>query len=234
MVEASGLHPVFPQRYPGNFLMTKSKPLTTATFLTLAMLACLSPQADAAQCGSSAAGFEGWKQQFAGEARAKGISASTIAALMATNYAQATINADRGQRSFSPLARPVSRQARWGGHRRARAFAEAIAGSAVCFHPAALRRAAGTAARHLGNGDGFRQPARQSEHAVGDCDARLRLPALGLFHRAPLRGAAIDRSRRALAGPARLHARRGRPDPVHAEEPSWPTAPAISRTPPTR
>jgi membrane-bound lytic murein transglycosylase B len=30
-----------------------------------------------------------------------GVSASTISALMATNYAQATINADRGQRSFS-------------------------------------------------------------------------------------------------------------------------------------
>ena len=44
--------------------------------------------------------FEAWKQAFAGEARAKGISASTIAALMATNYAQATIDADRGQRSF--------------------------------------------------------------------------------------------------------------------------------------
>ena len=52
-------------------------------------------------CGSSAAGYEAWKQQFAGEARAKGVSASTISALMATNYAQATINADRGQRSFS-------------------------------------------------------------------------------------------------------------------------------------
>jgi membrane-bound lytic murein transglycosylase B len=88
-------------RKPRNYLMTKSKRLTTATFFALAMLACLSPQADAAQCGSTSAGFEGWKQQFAGEARAKGIGASTVSALMATNYAQATINADRGQRSFS-------------------------------------------------------------------------------------------------------------------------------------
>jgi membrane-bound lytic murein transglycosylase B len=67
----------------------------------MAMLACPIPPADAAQCGSSAAGFAAWKQEFSGEARAKGISASTIQALMATNYAQATINADRGQRSFS-------------------------------------------------------------------------------------------------------------------------------------
>ena len=68
---------------------------------TLVMLASPVPRADAAQCGSSAAGFSAWKQEFAGEARAKGVSASTIQALMATNYAQATINADRGQRSFS-------------------------------------------------------------------------------------------------------------------------------------
>jgi membrane-bound lytic murein transglycosylase B len=81
--------------------MTESKGLTTATFLTLAMLACLSSQADAAQCGSSSAGFSAWKSEFASDARAKGISASTVSALMATNYAGATIAADRGQRSFS-------------------------------------------------------------------------------------------------------------------------------------
>jgi membrane-bound lytic murein transglycosylase B len=65
------------------------------------LLACLGSQADAAQCGSTAAGFDAWKSEFAGEARAKGISASTLSALMATNYASATIAADRGQRSFS-------------------------------------------------------------------------------------------------------------------------------------
>jgi membrane-bound lytic murein transglycosylase B len=81
--------------------MAKSKHVTTATVLTLAMLACAGSHADAAQCGTSAAGFEGWKQQFAGEARAKGVGASAISALMAANYATATIAADRGQRSFS-------------------------------------------------------------------------------------------------------------------------------------
>ena len=81
--------------------MTTCKEFTAAACFGLAMLACLNSQADAAQCGSSSAGFEGWKQQFAGEARARGVSASTVSALMATNYAQATINADRGQRSFS-------------------------------------------------------------------------------------------------------------------------------------
>jgi membrane-bound lytic murein transglycosylase B len=81
--------------------MIKSTQLTTASLLTLAMLAYLSPAAHAAQCGSTSAGFEAWKSEFAREAQAKGVGASTISALMATNYAQATINADRGQRSFS-------------------------------------------------------------------------------------------------------------------------------------
>ena len=81
--------------------MIRRTEFLAATFLAVAMLPCTSPNAHAASCGNSAAGYEGWKQQFAGEARAKGVSASTISALMATNYAQATINADRGQRSFN-------------------------------------------------------------------------------------------------------------------------------------
>ncbi|WOH65462.1 lytic murein transglycosylase [Bradyrhizobium sp. BWA-3-5] len=68
---------------------------------SLATLVSFTTHSHAATCGSSAAGYAAWKQEFAGEARAKGISAGTIQALMATNYAQATINADRGQRSFN-------------------------------------------------------------------------------------------------------------------------------------
>src|SRR5947208_15186788 len=75
--------------------------LAFAFSATLAMFACFSSQADAAQCGSSSAGFAAWKQEFAREAQAKGISAATIQALMATNYPPTTINADRGQRSFN-------------------------------------------------------------------------------------------------------------------------------------
>ena len=78
--------------------MTKS--ITPAAFATLVMLACASPGAHAAQCGSGPGGFEAWKQQFAGEARAKGVGATGVSALMAANYASATIAADRGQRSF--------------------------------------------------------------------------------------------------------------------------------------
>jgi membrane-bound lytic murein transglycosylase B len=69
-------------------------------FMALSVLACLGTKADAAQCGSTVAGFEVWKQEFAKEARAKGVSGASIAALMQTNYATATIAADRGQRSF--------------------------------------------------------------------------------------------------------------------------------------
>jgi membrane-bound lytic murein transglycosylase B len=80
--------------------MTKSKRLVTTIFSILATVACLSSKAQAASCGSGPGGFAAWKQQFAQEARAKGIGASGFSALMAANYASATIAADRGQRSF--------------------------------------------------------------------------------------------------------------------------------------
>jgi membrane-bound lytic murein transglycosylase B len=66
----------------------------------VAALSCSIVQAGAAQCGNSPAGFDSWKQQFAGEARAQGIGAAGVAALMQTQYAFATIAADRGQKSF--------------------------------------------------------------------------------------------------------------------------------------
>ena len=79
--------------------MTMTKRLS-AIFSAFTLLACMGSQAEAAQCGNGAGGFEAWKQQFAGEARAKGVGATGISALMGTNYAQATINADRSLHSF--------------------------------------------------------------------------------------------------------------------------------------
>ncbi len=73
----------------------------TVTVAALVALVWMSSNASAAQCGSTAAGFEAWKKQFADEARGRGVSASTVAAFMATTYSTATIAADRGQRSFS-------------------------------------------------------------------------------------------------------------------------------------
>jgi membrane-bound lytic murein transglycosylase B len=80
--------------------MITCRKVTTATFLILATLACLHSPAHAAQCGSGPGGFAAWKQEFAQEARAKGVGANALSALMAANYAQATINADRSLHSF--------------------------------------------------------------------------------------------------------------------------------------
>ena len=71
-----------------------------ALFVTMAVVASTVAQADAAQCGNGPGAFESWKREFGEEARAKGIGATAIGALMQANYASATIAADRGQRSF--------------------------------------------------------------------------------------------------------------------------------------
>jgi membrane-bound lytic murein transglycosylase B len=84
--------------------MKKSRACSSAVFAIVAFLAAclagLGTQARAAPCGSGPGGFEAWKQQFAQEARAKGIGGPGISALMATNYASATIAADRSLHSF--------------------------------------------------------------------------------------------------------------------------------------
>lgn len=79
--------------------MTRVRQLKTITAAVLAALAWMTGQAGAAQCGSTAAGFEEWKTQFASEARGRA-SASAVAALMGTTYATATISADRNQGSM--------------------------------------------------------------------------------------------------------------------------------------
>ncbi|WGD49201.1 lytic murein transglycosylase [Bradyrhizobium sp. CB1650] len=81
--------------------MSKGRTVATAVIGATALVLSLMPVADAAQCGSSPAGFEAWKREFSEEARAKGIGPTAISALMQANYASATIAADRGQRSFS-------------------------------------------------------------------------------------------------------------------------------------
>jgi membrane-bound lytic murein transglycosylase B len=80
--------------------MTEGGQFKRITVAALVALAAMANKAGAAQCGSTEAGFEAWKRQFADEARARGVSAPTVAALTATTYATATIAADRGQRSF--------------------------------------------------------------------------------------------------------------------------------------
>jgi membrane-bound lytic murein transglycosylase B len=80
--------------------MVTGREVVSAAFMAFALLAGLGGKADAAQCGSSASGYETWKREFSGEAQGKGVGASAIAALMQTSYASATISADRSQRSF--------------------------------------------------------------------------------------------------------------------------------------
>jgi membrane-bound lytic murein transglycosylase B len=79
--------------------MSRGWQLKTISAAVLVALAGMTSQAGAAQCGSTPAGFEAWKEQFAAEARGKA-SASAIAALMGTTYANATISADRNQGSM--------------------------------------------------------------------------------------------------------------------------------------
>ncbi len=54
----------------------------------------------AAQCGSTSAGFEDWKGEFASEAKGFGIGSRGLVALAGTSYAKPTIYADRNQKSF--------------------------------------------------------------------------------------------------------------------------------------
>ncbi|MGY4480094.1 lytic murein transglycosylase [Bradyrhizobium sp. USDA 3364] len=80
--------------------MIRGWQIATSALAIVVMVATLGAEAKAAQCGNGPGGFEAWKQQFAGEARAKGIGAAGVDALMQAHYASATIAADRGQRSF--------------------------------------------------------------------------------------------------------------------------------------
>jgi membrane-bound lytic murein transglycosylase B len=80
--------------------MPEYNKLATIALIAAAMLAPLG-NAQAASCGNGPGGFEAWKAEFAREAGGKGIGATATLALMQANYASATINADRSQRSFS-------------------------------------------------------------------------------------------------------------------------------------
>jgi lytic murein transglycosylase len=65
-----------------------------------ALLVALASPGFAATCGSTAAGFDAWKEAYALEARAQGVEKKGLAALAKASYAAATIKADRNQHSF--------------------------------------------------------------------------------------------------------------------------------------
>jgi membrane-bound lytic murein transglycosylase B len=60
--------------------MNRSQYCKITAAAAVVALATVAGEARAAQCGNSAAGFEGWKREFAGEARAKGVGASGVSA----------------------------------------------------------------------------------------------------------------------------------------------------------
>ena len=64
-------------------------------------LSLLPVAAMSAPCSNSGGQYEQWKSQFASEAQAAGVGQRGIQALMSSGYSQATINADRNQKSFS-------------------------------------------------------------------------------------------------------------------------------------
>ncbi len=70
---------------------------------TIFMAACVlsgAASAGAADCSNTSGSFATWKKAFAAEARAVGIKARGLSALASTQYATATIKADRNQKSF--------------------------------------------------------------------------------------------------------------------------------------
>ncbi len=54
----------------------------------------------AASCSDTGGNYEAWKPEMAAEAKAAGVGARGIAALMGSSYSKATISADRNQKSF--------------------------------------------------------------------------------------------------------------------------------------
>ncbi|MEA2933837.1 MAG: hypothetical protein QOD74_483 [Variibacter sp.] len=81
--------------------MTFRRIHTTLVYLGFSLgFALIATHAQAAQCGSTPAGFERWKAEIVNEMRAKGVSARALAALTGSTYASATIAADRNQHGF--------------------------------------------------------------------------------------------------------------------------------------
>ena len=213
--------------------MTTSKQFTTAAFFGLALFACLNTQAHAAQCGSSAAGYAAWKQEFAGEARAKGISAGTIQALMATNYAQSTINADRGQRSFSlSLDQFLAKRGGPAIVSRGRALKQS---QGALF--ASIQQRYGVppgpllAIWGMETGFGSQRGNQNMLSSIATLAYDCRRSAYFTEHLY----AALQLIDRGVLSPGQRGSMHGEVGQTQScPRPSWPMAPAISRTPPTR
>lgn len=77
-----------------------AKAMTRMLAAAMLALGLSTGMAYAQQCGNTSSGFNAWKADFARQAAARGHGQRAIAALNGTRYNDATIKADRGQRSF--------------------------------------------------------------------------------------------------------------------------------------
>ena len=71
-----------------------------STLVSATLALALAGPAFAAQCGNNSGGFNAWKAAFAKEAKRAGVGERGLAALANAKYANATIKADRNQKSF--------------------------------------------------------------------------------------------------------------------------------------
>jgi membrane-bound lytic murein transglycosylase B len=75
-------------------------PSAVLKYLVPILLVCSTSITYAAQCGDTVAGFKSWKNSFAADAKAAGISQKGLRALANAKYSTGTIWADRNQKSF--------------------------------------------------------------------------------------------------------------------------------------
>ena len=141
--------------------------------VVVAAIAAMAGSVQAAPCGNTSAGFESWKRVFAQEAAGP------------RREAEGDLGADDHEildrhhqgrprpEELQAVARCLHGKARRGRHRFQGAAAEGGKCRALRQYREALRRAARTAARHLGHGDRVRRLHRKPEHAVGGRHACL-------------------------------------------------------------
>ena len=209
--------------------MTKGRTVATAMIGATALLLSLMPAAHAAQCGNGPGGFEAWKREFGAEAQGKGIGQTAIPALMQTNYASATIGADRSQHSFG-LSLDQFLAKRGASTIVARGRSLKVSQGALF---ASIEQRYGVppgpliAIWGMETGFGSQRGNQNMLSSIATLAYDCRRPEF--FTVGPSSsacGVEAGRSRYAVGVHPRLHAWRGRPDPVHAPRTSWPTAPA--------
>ena len=215
--------------------MTTGSKLATATFLALAALSSLAPPANAAQCGRRPAASRPGRASSRARRGAKGVGATARRRPDADELCERDHRRRSQPAQLQPLARSVPRQARRLDHRLARPRAESIRKAALF---ASIQQRYGVPPGPLiaiwGMETAFGSQRGNQNMLSSIAIARLRLPPPGIFHRPALRGAKARSiaacSRQPPAAPCTARSARR----SSCRRTSWPTAPAISTSPPTR